>query len=130
MRPGFLLSFFLFVSIITEAQDTLRYEYSFKLPVRSTQQSYQKKISQYPTEVHSFILQVPDSCTAFIVIRSAYDDLAIVMDDGTIIEKATKEGSLHVYSDMQEMHTGKRSFMIRTRAYCSYTVNVSGSSLR
>ena len=125
---GLVVSFILLAGQ-ANAQDTLRYDHSFKLPVKLNQPGYDTAVNQEPIEVHSFTLQVPDSCSTYIVIRSKSDNLKIVMDNGTVIRKKVKDQEVYVYSVTQDMFPGKRSFFIRTNAFCRYTVNVSGISL-
>jgi hypothetical protein len=122
---GLVVSFIL-VALQGNAQDTLLYTHSFKLPVKLNQPGYDTSVSQPPFQINKFTFQVTDSSEVNIVIRSKSDSLKIVIDDGTVIKKREKDQQVYVYSIRHLMSAGTRSFFIRTGAFCGYTVNVSG----
>jgi hypothetical protein len=122
----FVFLVLLFIASRGNAQDTLRYDHPFKLPVKLNRPGYDTSVSQQPFEIHRFIFQVPDSCEVNIVIRSKSDSLKIVMDDGMVIRKKEKDQQVYVYSVRVVMPAGLRNFFIRTGSLCHYTVNVSG----
>ncbi|NOT49988.1 MAG: hypothetical protein HOP10_01765 [Chitinophagaceae bacterium] len=115
-----------FIAFRGNAQDTLRYDLSFKLPVKFNRPGYDTSFGQQPAEVRSFSFHVPDSCSINIVIRSKSDNLNIVMDDGTVINKREKDQQVYVYSVRLLLSAGTQRFFIRTGSFCRYTVNVSG----
>lgn len=118
--------FFAVVPFSLPAQDTMRYRHSFRLPVKDNQGGYNKKISQYPSNVHSFVFQSPDSCTTYIVIRSENDSLDILLDGKKNIKLHAKKEQEYTYSLVDELPPGEHVFVIRTRKYCSYSVYVKG----
>jgi hypothetical protein len=107
-------------------QDTMRYRHAFRLPAKNNQNGYEKKISQYPSNIHSFIFTVPDSCTVYIVVRSENDSLGIKLDNREIIDIASRQEGKYVYSFVRQLTPGEHQFVIRTRKYCSYSVFVKG----
>lgn len=115
-----------FIAFRANAQDTLRYDLPFKLPVKLNRPGFDTSFGQQPIEVRSFSFQVPDSCEVNIVVRSKSESLKIVMDDGTVIRKREKDQEIYVYSVRLLMPKGTRRFFIRTGTFCRYTVNVSG----
>jgi hypothetical protein len=126
MRVCLLMVLFFFMLMKTvPAQDTTQYRHAFRLPTKDNQSWYEKNITQYPNEVHHFSFEVPDSCTVYIVIRSASDSLHINLGH-TKIKLKTKQDNLYTYAFSGALLKGKNVFLIRTRTYCSYKVSVKG----
>jgi hypothetical protein len=107
-------------------QDTMRYRHAFRLPTGNNQNGYEKKISQYASNIHSFIFSVPDSCTVYIVVRSENDSLDILLDNREVMDIASKKEGKYVYPFARQLTPGEHKFVIRTRKYCSYSVFVKG----
>ena len=122
-----LALFLLYTPFCVPAQnDTLRYRHSFRLPVKTQQPGYEKKVSQYPSNVHSFVFRSPDSCTTYIVIRSENDSLDIELDNTRKIKLKSRKEKEYTYSLAEELLPGEHVFVIRTRKYSSYSVYVKG----
>lgn len=128
MRMNHLLfwGMLFFASMPAFAQDTMRYQHKFRLPVSNNQEGYKKAIAQYPSNVHSFVFPVPDSCTVYIVIRSENDSLDIRLDNISEIDIASKNDGKYVYSFVKQLTPGEHVFVVRTRKYCGYSVYVKG----
>jgi hypothetical protein len=124
-RNNLLLFVLFFITNGAFTQDTMRYRHHFTLPTGENQLGYEKKIAQYPSNIHSFIFQVPDSCTVYIVIRSENDSLDIHLGN-EVIDAASKQDEQYVYSLVKKLPRGENIFVIRTRKYCSYSVYVKG----
>lgn len=127
MHRLFISLFFLCATSGVMGQDTLRYQHKFRLPVADNQSGYKKEVTQYPTNVHSFVFSVPDSCTVYIVVRSENDSLDIRIENtNTVIDLSAKQEGKYVYSFVSQLPRGEHVFVIRTRKYCNYSVYVKG----
>lgn len=122
-----ILLFFLLILMngYTVAQDTTRYEHKFRLPVKDNQLGYEKKISQYATDVHQFKFEVPDSCKVYIVVRSLYDSLAIWIGN-TNIDLSSKKDQEYTYGFVEKLPKGLNTVFIRTKKYCTYKIYIKG----
>jgi hypothetical protein len=121
----YLFLIFLGFQGLVYAQDTLRYDHSFRLAVAANQSGYEKQISQYATDVHHFYFDMPDSCTVYIVVSSTYDSLDIWLGSNNIDISSKMDGQ-YKYGFVKLLPSGRKDLYIRSKKYCAYKVWIKG----